>query len=221
MPIKLDTIVRKRPRISDQIYDRLLDRVRQGKLAPGERLVDATLAADMGVSRMPVREALKRLADEGYLTGTSRGFALAEISAHDAREIFEMRRLLEPRAVASAVLHVPAEGLAALDAIHDDAQQAIADDDTAQFIQALRRFRNLWLEHVPNRRLAETVHRTIAQIDGIQRVSFADPAARLIVAHALTRLLAAFRAGDPLAAQDIVANLIERGQDIFLGIRAA
>jgi hypothetical protein len=61
-----------------RIHDALRSRLLQGEIAPDMRLVDHAIAAEMGVSRMPVREALMQLVSEGYLESTSRGFRLAE-----------------------------------------------------------------------------------------------------------------------------------------------
>ena len=83
-----------------RIHDALRSRLLQGEIAPDMRLVDHAIAAEMGVSRMPVREALMQLVSEGYLESTSRGFALPNLTPDRIAEVFVLRRLLEPHAVA-------------------------------------------------------------------------------------------------------------------------
>jgi DNA-binding GntR family transcriptional regulator len=211
-------LLEKRKSLGLQIYDQLLARLRRGEIRPGDRIVDAAVAIELGVSRTPVRDALSRLAHEGYLTGTSRGFILTDVSAEDAEEIFEMRKLLEPRAVASAARTLSEQALRDLEHAHRQAMTALAAEDVDAFIEAVRSFRNIWMEHVPNTRLADAVHRILAQTEPIQRRSFVQHSARLIVAASMSTLLDAFRNGDALAAHDTVASLIERGREVFVSI---
>ncbi|WP_353038913.1 GntR family transcriptional regulator [Mesorhizobium sp. M1300] len=54
-------------------------------MAPGQKLVDVDIAARLGISRMPVRDALMQLVHEGYLVGTTRGFTLPTLTANGCR----------------------------------------------------------------------------------------------------------------------------------------
>ncbi|TKB33417.1 MAG: GntR family transcriptional regulator, partial [Mesorhizobium sp.] len=83
-----------------QVYQQIRLTIQHGELAPGQKLVDVDIAAQLGISRMPVRDALMQLVHEGYLVGTTRGFTLPTLTATDVADIFEVRRLLEPRAAA-------------------------------------------------------------------------------------------------------------------------
>ena len=71
------------------------DDLRTGALAPGERLVEVTLAKQLGVSRTPVREALFQLASDGLLAESSRGYMLPVHTTEEIRDRLEIRRLLE------------------------------------------------------------------------------------------------------------------------------
>ena len=88
--------------MKDVIYEEYLGRIQRGELAEEDRLVDTAIAAEFNVSRMPVRDALMRLAHEGYLASSTRGFTLPELTPRQILEIFELRRLIEPRAAALA-----------------------------------------------------------------------------------------------------------------------
>ena len=99
-----------RQRIQDTIRSRIL----RGAIGPDDRLIDTAIATEMGVSRMPVREALMQLVSEGYLEGTTRGFVLMKLTPERTLEVFLLRRLLEPRAAASAAQAMSVEGLANL-----------------------------------------------------------------------------------------------------------
>lgn len=96
-----DTAPRTR---TEWVEARLRDEILDAVLAPGEPLVTTTLAARLGVSATPVREALRRLESEGLVELVSHGSArVAPVSVAEAAEIYELRCLVEPRAVERAV----------------------------------------------------------------------------------------------------------------------
>jgi DNA-binding GntR family transcriptional regulator len=89
-----DTVVTQN--VSEQIAQELRVAIQSGKLKPGERLVERTLASSLGVSHIPIREALGRLADEGLVERTPRrGARVAALSEHGLREISSLRIVLE------------------------------------------------------------------------------------------------------------------------------
>lgn len=90
-------------RPADEVYRALKNAIQTGRLAPGEHLVEDTLRTEYGVSRTPVRNALRRLADNGLVTiETNRGAFVASWTSDDAAEVMSIRALLEPHAAALA-----------------------------------------------------------------------------------------------------------------------
>jgi DNA-binding GntR family transcriptional regulator len=82
--------------LHDQVINELRQAILSGKLKPGERLVEGRLADELGVSRNPVREAIRALASEGLVEVTARrGAAVATMTEQEARETIEVRALLE------------------------------------------------------------------------------------------------------------------------------
>lgn len=89
-----------RERAAEQVVGRLRDAITSGRLRPGDRLMQDELARHLGVSRMPVREALRRLEAEGLVVlQPYRGALVAELSAQELREIYEIRIALETLAL--------------------------------------------------------------------------------------------------------------------------
>ena len=131
--------------LSERIYGDLRGRLQRCEIGPEDRLVDTEIAIAYGTSRMPVREALLRLANEGYLVGTTRGFTVPRLSLDDIREIFEVRRLLEPRAAANAARDLDDATRRELTTAIQEARQAVRDDDVDQLILSNSRFRAAWL----------------------------------------------------------------------------
>src|SRR5450432_4116481 len=95
--------LQRAPSLAEQIYQRLRYQLRSGTFAPGERFVESALAQQLVVSRSPVREALGKLASDGFLESRGNGFQVMKPTETDMSEIFEMRRLLEPPAARQAV----------------------------------------------------------------------------------------------------------------------
>jgi DNA-binding GntR family transcriptional regulator len=84
------------PPLHDRVVAELRRAILSRRFKPGERLVEERLAAELGVSRVPVREAIRALASEGLVELTARrGASVARLSAQEARETIELRALLE------------------------------------------------------------------------------------------------------------------------------
>ncbi len=95
----LKSIKAERPRLADQVYDQLLSAILAREIGPDDRLVQERLAAEMEISRTPVREALMRLEQEGVLVSSPRGgFTLYRISAGEIRELYQARAAVESQA---------------------------------------------------------------------------------------------------------------------------
>jgi DNA-binding GntR family transcriptional regulator len=91
-----------------QAYEWVKEGINSGYLKSGEPLSESRLAKETQISRTPVREALRVLAEEGYVNLIpKKGAFVAEVSVEDVKEIFDIRKLLEPFAALSAVLRIP------------------------------------------------------------------------------------------------------------------
>ncbi len=189
-----------------RIHESLRLRLLRGEVGPDVRLVDHTIAEEMGVSRMPVREALMQLVSEGYLESTSRGFALPNLSRDRIAEVFVLRRLLEPHAVACVARDRTETDLAALRGALAVAE--VAGEDTAAFHRGAEAFRNAWLGAVGNSELRSAIQRYSGQVQSVRFATLPNPEARLIIVEGLQALLHAFEAQDGPRAQDLMLRFI-------------
>ena len=90
-------------RLVDRVYETIRQAIVEGRFAPGERLVQDRLAAMLNVSRSPVREAVVRLAEDGYVRlEPYRGAVVTAVSREEMAHIYELREVLEPFAAARA-----------------------------------------------------------------------------------------------------------------------
>jgi DNA-binding GntR family transcriptional regulator len=91
---------------AEQVYRRLLQGIRDGDYNPGERIKEATVAKELGLSRTPVREAIRRLQSEGRVTiEPQRGAVVAELKRLEISELYLLRQQLEGIAARFAAQH--------------------------------------------------------------------------------------------------------------------
>lgn len=96
--------------LSDQLVNLVRDRILSGKVQPNSPIRQDALAKELGISKIPLREALTRLEQEGLINSqTNRGFFVRDLSASEAEEVYALRLKLEPDAVATASERATAE----------------------------------------------------------------------------------------------------------------
>lgn len=105
--------------IADQIFDKLEQDILIGKYARGELLTEVRLSEELGVSRTPIREALRRLEQEHIIEETSRGAVVVGISRQDIADMYDIRMLVESEAAERAARSITEEGLGQMKGILD------------------------------------------------------------------------------------------------------
>ena len=184
-----------------RVYERLRDKVVSGALRPGDQLVEARLAAEFGVSKTPVREALIRLQRDGLVSiEPYRGARVLEPSGDDIREILELRELLECHIARQLAATRPAGTLAALQATVTRGRRALESGDEEAVAQALTDFSDVFADAADNLRLAEVLRgvRSIMLLIGSASMHAVGRNRRSLDEH--DRILKAIRRGDSEAA---------------------
>ena len=94
--------------LNQQAYDILKEKIIKKELLPGTRLVDSQLAEDFGISRTPLRDAIRKLAEEGFVVNhpMKKGYYVYQPSAKDINEIFEMRLILDLAAATKLIREI-------------------------------------------------------------------------------------------------------------------
>ncbi len=156
----------------DRIYDAVLSEIVEGSLAPGAKLVEGRLAERLGVSRTPVREALFRLSQEGFVTTSpGKGFSVRALDERQARELFPILATLEGLALTLAAPLVKLD----LDALRR-ANKALAPLRKRPWdaIRADTAFHDLLLRRCPNASLLAMVEAVRRQLLRYEYVYMAD-----------------------------------------------
>jgi len=147
----MNTKLSNRPLYED-VADRLRDQIFAKQLAPGSWLDEQSLAEQFGISRTPMREAIKALASEGLVTmKMRRGAYVTEVNRSDLEQIFTVLSLLEGQAAKEAALKATEDELNLLDHLHHRLETAAADRDIEQFFEINGKFHELIQQIAGNR----------------------------------------------------------------------
>ena len=154
----------------DEVANRIRARIFSGELRDGERIVERDVAAEMGTSRGPVREALRMLEHEGLVISTPRrGTHVASLTPQNAVEILAIREALEPVAVRFLIEQNRPEHLALLGSIVARLDDAARENDWERAIQLDLDFHGLIFELSGQRRLLriwESLQKPMLQLFG-------------------------------------------------------
>lgn len=196
------------PALSDQVYQALRTFLREGKFRPGQPLPEVSLAAQLGVSRTPVREALARLASEGLVVADGRSFVAPSLTEADIDEIYEMRFLLEPEAMRQVAKIAGKAAIAPITAALQASMAAHEAADADAFRVANAQFRAAWLALVPNARLARVIELYSDHVKYVRALTLGDPKVRSLVLRGQKRITSALAASDgDAAARAMVMHL--------------
>ena len=208
MIAKLQTLERPEP-LGGRVYSTLREHLRAGRIRAGQPLQEGVLAAQLGVSRTPVREALARLASEGLVVADGRSFALPALSMGDIEDIYALRFLLEPEALRLVAASQPErKALAPLRSALEVMAAAHEAGDGAGFMEANYRYRDAWTALVPNKRLVRAIQLYADHVRYLRAFTLDAAEVRAVVLKGLKQLAAALAAGNAEgAAQAMRAHL--------------
>ncbi|MEZ7006018.1 GntR family transcriptional regulator [Streptomyces sp. SCSIO 75703] len=142
--------------LRDRVYEALLELITTRALRPGQHLVESELAGHLGVSRQPVREALQRLDTEGWVDlRPAQGAFVHEPTEREADQLLTVRTLLEAEAARLAAANADKAGIAALEELCAEGEEAVSADDVDAAVALNARFHAKVMELASNAVLAE------------------------------------------------------------------
>ena len=148
------------PDVTEAVHAAILDAICDGTLQPGQRLIEGELAQKLGVSRLPVHQALKQLRREGFLTEAGRrGLSVAAVDATFAREVYELRAALDGAAAVAAARHASPADRVRGEAIIRAGRAAVAEGDLRAMAQADFSFHDFIYQLSANSLIAAAAHR--------------------------------------------------------------
>jgi DNA-binding GntR family transcriptional regulator len=202
---------------SELVYRQLKDQIISGEVAPGSRLIELTIAANFGVSRTPVREALKRLAAENLvLADPARGMVVHAPDADEIEDVFVVRGALDGLAARLAAHRITPSELARLSLIIETMRQAIQAERREQIVLANQRFHDVIYSAAGNPLLARVASDLRDFVRRFSTLPFASPDR---VEHVLTeheQIMAALESHNPQAAQEASDRHLDAAREYLI-----
>jgi GntR family transcriptional regulator, rspAB operon transcriptional repressor len=208
--------------LTEQVYDALKREILTAQLRPSQPLIENDLAARFGVSKTPIREALRLLVQDGWIVVLPRkGYLVRPLSLEDVREVFALRLMLEPQVAAEAASHRS-------DALLDRLRAAAAGAREPSYQGAMRAARAFHLtvaEAAGSGRLSRVLEALLDEVERLLHLmpQLTDRITSMVEPAAHERIIAAIAAGDAeQAAAHMRAHLAEVSQllvDSFARVR--
>jgi DNA-binding GntR family transcriptional regulator len=203
----VEPLFRRPPTTQQAVLHELRGLIRSGRLGPGERIVQDSLAEDLGISRVPLREALKIMQAEGQVTyAAHRGYVVTELSIADLREIHRMRELLEPEAIRAAMAAMRPDDVQAIEELEQRVVDAASTGDVMAMSEANRRFHHALVEPCGMPRLLRHLRVLWDATEVYRLMLYSDDRGRERVESEHRRVVEAVVAGDAEAVVDELAQ---------------
>ncbi len=209
------------------VTERIRQAILDGVIKPGEWLRQERLAQELGVSQMPIREALKELAAEGLVEHVPyRGVRVVEFSLEDVEDLYTLRCFLEARAARAAAERINDEELQALRNLLEQMQQHLADEELPVYRELNRQFHQIIAQASRRRYLIRTLYQLWENFPNMlwgnfpqtARTSSPERTPQDIAQH--QAVLEALERHDPDAAERLMREHIESaGQDLAARVR--
>ncbi|MEP7194040.1 MAG: GntR family transcriptional regulator [Actinomycetota bacterium] len=200
-------VFQRPPTAQEAILAELRRFIVTGVLRPGQKIVQDSLAAGLGVSRVPLREALKILEGEGQVTYCAhRGYFVTELSLSDLVEVYRIREILEAEAVTVAVPQLTPEDISRFEEAERDVQAAADNADVIAMTTANRRFHFALIDACALPRLMWLIGLLWDATEVYRAVYYNEQHHRELVAAEHRALVVAVRAGDAPTAIKVLAE---------------
>ncbi len=192
----------------EEAYNFLLDAICGGRLRKGERLIAEDIASEIGMSRMPVREAFRRLDAQGLVTlRPNRGAIVSGLDIDELQEVFEMRSALEGLAVRVAVSRIGEREMAALERLLDEMDDY--RDDSPGWVRCHRAFHEYLCSLSGRRRLMKQISGLYSLVEAPMRLWLQHSEKPLSARQEHAVILEAIRTGNAAHAEAVVREHIE------------
>lgn len=213
LPVKLDTY---KP-LREVVFDALREAIIDGILRPGERLMESQLAGELGVSRTPVREAIRKLELEGFVVMIPRkGAYVAGISLKDIADVFEVRAALEALATVLAAERITEEELEELERILVRKAEIIEQQEIALFIELDKKFHDTLYRSSRNQRLIQILTNLQDEVHRFRSVSLAYPGRMPVALDEHRKVVEALAERDIALAEALAWEHIENAENSLM-----
>lgn len=204
--------------LSDTAYSELRSRITRLQIPPGTSFTEGQIASELGLSKTPVREALTRLRQEGFVViDHAAGYRSSDVTIKDTRDLFALRVLLEGEAAwlaAGQALH-----LSDLRELEELCERSYSPADTAsvdRFLEANTRFHLTIGKAAGNHRLAQIFEVSLVQMERLFRIGLLLSSRSDEIVHEHRELLEAIVSGDADQARKVAVAQVRASQRMVI-----
>lgn len=209
--------VSKRKSLREEVYESLRKSILHGRLKAGQRLIEETIAHQVGISRTPVREAFHKLERDDLVTRLLKGgFAVREFTKEDVEEIFGIRSALESYAAYLVTLHITPEKISTLEKKINESEQALKNGEDDKVVQLHTEFHDMLYKSCKSKKLIE-------MINNFRDYFYRYRSALLHIEHGMItsiadhrRMLEAMKKKNPRLVERLVRSHLERGKALVI-----
>lgn len=213
LPVNLDSYKPLRELVLEAIREAIIN----GSLKPRERLMEIQMAEELGVSRTPIREALRKLELEGFIVMVPRkGAYVADISTKDIADVFEIRASLEGLAAALAAERVTEEELEFMERCLVIKAEAIASSDFDKLVDIDTKFHEAIYKASRNERLVTIVNNLREQIQRLRTTSLSVPGRMYQSLKEHRTIVEALQSRDVSLARQVAQDHIENAENVIM-----
>lgn len=203
--------------IREIVLQEIRSAIFEGKLNQGDRLIENHIAEGMGVSRTPVREALRQLEIEGLAVNVPRkGTLVKGISKEDAIEIYDIREVLEGLVSRLACLHITRIEIRRLKEIISIMEDCIKNNKNMEYIKAHNEYNEILLNASKNKRLIERLETIYDYLKSLRRISLLTYERRNEAIKEHKDIVQAIEIGDEELAEKVARIHVHNAKQAFI-----
>ena len=196
--------------LRDVVFNTLREAILKGELKPGERLMELQLAAKLGVSRTPIREAIRMLEQEGLaVTIPRKGAEVAKMTEKDMEDVLQIREALDELAAKIACEQISEGQLEELVATMHEFEESTKTDNVKKIAEADVKFHDIIYQSTGNPKLVNMLNNLREQMYRYRVEYLKEEQTRNLLVSEHEELVKAIREGDVQKAQDISFHHLE------------
>lgn len=203
--------------LRESVFKTLRKAILKGEIKPGERLLEVSLAKNLGVSRTPIREAMKMLEDEGLVTiKPRRGIVVAGITEKSLKDVLEVRKVIEDLAIELACERITDDQLIRLTVAREDFIAAMEKDDPMKIAELDEKFHDIIFEGSGNDKLLQLLNNLREQMYRYRLEYVKDKSEWEHILEEHTQMLSAIKRKNARKGKDIIKKHIDNQEKAVL-----
>lgn len=200
--------------LREQVYKRLKENVLNGNWPANTRLVEERLAAEMGTSRTPVREAIQKLEKEGLIQKLPKGgFSVGTVTSEEVEEVFGIRGVIEPYAAYLAAMRATEEDMDSLEKVYRQEEECLAQKDTDEIVRMNTVFHDILYKTAKSDKLLLVINELRDYIHRYRIICFSNEKMATMAVRDHKAMIAAMRANNPKQVQKTLQKFFMRAKN--------